>query len=227
MESQLRFLLRASRGDLAARDAVEAAIATIRAELKHVPAAESVASLRGFEGTAARAYFDALPALLLEDLRDVLGPHGRSRRPPRDRFNAALSFGYAMLYRSVLGATLAVGLEPAFGFFHTARSAAHPLVLDLMELFRVPLWDMPLVAACNRRQWNLAEDFQVARDHVWLSDQGRRKAIEIYERRLLDSWRHPALDYSLSYARTIELEVRLLEKEWTGSPGLFARSRLR
>ena len=96
-----------------------------------------------------------------------------------------------------------------------------------MELFRVPLWDMPLIAACNRRQWSLADDFTIARDHVWLSDQGRRKAIELYERRLLDSWRHPVLDYSLSYARTIELEVRLLEKEWTGSPGLFARSRLR
>ncbi len=227
MESQLRFLLRASRGDAAARDAVDAAIARIRAELKQVPTAESVASLRGFEGTAARAYFDALPALLLEDLRDTLGPAGRTRRPPRDRFNAALSFGYALLYRSVLGAILAVGLEPAFGFFHTPRSAAHPLVLDVMELFRVPLWDMPLVAACNRRQWSLADDFVVAKDHVWLSDQGRRKAIEIYERRLQDAWRHPVLDYSLSYARTLELEVRLLEKEWTGSPGLFAQSRLR
>ena len=54
-----------------------------------------------------------------------------------------------------------------------------------------------------------------------------RKAIDLFERRLLDSWRHPVLDYSLSYARAIELEVRLLEKEWTGSPGLFARARLR
>jgi CRISP-associated protein Cas1 len=227
MESQLRFLLRASRGEETAREAVEAAISTIREELKRVPTAESVASLRGFEGTAARAYFGAAPALLLEDLRDTLGPAGRTRRPPRDPFNAALSFGYALLYRSVLGSILAVGLEPAFGFFHTPRSAAHPLVLDLMELFRVPLWDMPLVAACNRRQWNLKEDFAIARDHVWLSDKGRRKAIELYERRLLDAWRHPVLDYSLSYARTVELEVRLLEKEWTGSPGLFARSRLR
>ena len=35
------------------------------------------------------------------------------------------------------------------------------------------------------------------------------------------------LDYSLSYARTVELEVRLLEKEWTSEGGLFARARLR
>src|SRR5256885_12232157 len=43
-------------------------------------------------------------------------------------------------------------------------------------------------------------------------------------RSLQETWKHPVLNYSLSYARTIELEARLLEKEWTGEPGLFARS---
>jgi CRISPR-associated protein Cas1 len=227
MESQLRYLLRASRETLALREAVQPGIDAIRAEVAKVPRAEGTASLRGHEGTAARGYFEVLPALLLPDLDPALKPSGRSRRPPRDPFNAALSFGYALLYRTVLNAVISVGLEPAFGFFHTARSSAHPLVLDLMELFRVGLWDMPLVASMNRRQWEVKRDFTIARDHVWLSDSGRRKAIELFERRLLDSWRHPVLDYSLSYARAVELEVRLLEKEWTGSPGLFARARLR
>lgn len=49
-------------------------------------------------------------------------PHSLSRRP----FNALLSFGYALLYRSVLAAVLAVGLKPSLGFFHTPRSTAHP-----------------------------------------------------------------------------------------------------
>ena len=31
----------------------------------------------------------------------------------------------------------------------------------------------------------------------------------------------------LSNARALELEARLLEKEWSGEPGLFARMRLR
>jgi CRISPR-associated protein Cas1 len=44
---------------------------------------------------------------------------------------------------------------------------------------------------------------------------------------LEENWKHPIADYSLSYGRTIELEVRLLEKEWTGEPGLFARGRIR
>jgi len=158
-----------------------------------------------------------------EELRAV----NRNRRPPLDRFNALLSYGYGLLHTAVMRAVLASGLEPALGFFHTPRSAAYPLVLDLMELFRVPLWDMVLVGSLNRGQWDPAADFAVSRAQVWLSEAGRRKAIGLFEARLGETWKHPVLNYSLSYARTIELEARLLEKEWTGEPGLFARSRLR
>ena len=133
-----------------------------------------------------------------------------------------------LLHTAVMGATiLASGLEPALGFFHTPRSAAYPLVLDLMELFRVTLWDMPLVGSLNRGQWDPVADFAVTKTKVWLSGPGRKEAIGLFEDRLQETWKHPVLNYSLSYARSIELEARLLEKEWTGEPGLFARSRLR
>jgi CRISPR-associated protein Cas1 len=39
----------------------------------------------------------------------------------------------------------------------------------------------------NRRQWDVRRDYTIARDHVWLSDSGRRKAIDLFERRLLES----------------------------------------
>src|SRR3954464_7566320 len=124
-------------------------------------------------------------------------------------------------------AVLASGLEPALGFFHTPRSAAYPLVLDLMELFRVPLWDLVLVGSLNRGQWDPAADFTVTRTKVWLSDAGRKKAIGLFEARLQEAWKHPVVKYSLSYLRTSGREARLHEKKGGGEPGLFARSRLR
>jgi CRISPR-associated protein Cas1 len=96
-----------------------------------------------------------------------------------------------------------------------------------MELFRLSVWDIPLLGSVNRLQWNLVEDFSVTSGRVWLSDVGRKKAIEIFEKRLEEKWKHPVTQYSLSYDRLVELEARLLEKEWTGQPGLFARMRLR
>lgn len=228
IEGQIRYLLRVTRGPEEPRPPLlEDALGEMRQHLRAVHAEPEIDAVRGHEGAAARRYFECLPMLLRRNLPPTMYPDGRNRRPPRDRFNALLSYGYALLYRTVLEAVLAVNLEPAFGFFHTPRSAAHPLVLDVMELFRVVVWDIPVIGSVNRLHWHPDQDFTVARDAVWLSETGRRKAIALYEQRLADTWRHPVVDYSLSYARTVELEVRLLEKEWSGEPGLFARSRLR
>ncbi len=225
IESQIRYLLRATRGRERS-EAFQRSLATMRQAVRKASRAEDIDALRGYEGMAGRAYFDRLPDLINPE-SGSFRPEGRSRRPPKDPFNALLSFGYALLQRCVLEKLLAVGLEPSFGFYHTPRSSAHPLVLDLMELFRLPVWDIALIGAINRRQWDVDRDFNRTRLGVWLNDEGRRKAIEVFERRLRSAWRHPVIGYSLSWARTIELEARLLEKEWTGSPGLFARSRLR
>jgi CRISPR-associated protein Cas1 len=96
-----------------------------------------------------------------------------------------------------------------------------------MEPFRTILWDIPLMGSINRLQWDTINDFEITTGRVWLSTKGRKKAIQIYERRLSEKWKHPVVKYSLSYSRLIELEVRLLEKEWTGQPGLFGLMKLR
>ena len=227
VEGQHRYLLRASRGDDESRGALQAQLTGIQLCLRGAARASDRDSLRGHEGAAAVHYFEGLRGLLGEQVSEELRSVSRNRRPPLDRFNALLSYGYGLLHTAVMRAVLASGLEPALGFFHTPRSAAYPLVLDLMELFRVSLWDLVLIGSLNRGQWDPSADFAVTRAKVWLSEGGRKKAIGLFEARLQESWKHPVLNYSLSYARTIELEARLLEKEWTGEPGLFARSRLR
>ncbi len=226
LEAQLRFVLRATRG--APRDeSAETAIGMLRQMLRRAAKAADPGELLGFEGNGAAAYFALLPRLLSEDLDPRMRFDGRSRQPPRDRINALLGYGYGMLYREVLVAIVAVGLHPGVGMYHRPRSAAHTLALDLMELFRVPLVDMAFVAAVNRKTFEADADFQESTGRVLLSESGRRKAIEIFERRKTDTWRHSAVGYSLSYARMIELEVRLLEKEWMGEGGVFAKFRLR
>jgi CRISPR-associated protein Cas1 len=227
VEGQHRYLLRASRGDADARGAMLPDLIPIRAALAQIEGVADRDSLRGMEGSAAVGYFRGLAKLLSPSVPDSLRYITRNRRPPVDRFNALLGFGYGLLHTAVMRAILASGLEPALGFFHTPRSSAYPLVLDLMELFRVPLWDMVQVGSLNRGQWDPAEDFAVTKAKVWLSDAGRKKAIGLFESRLDETWKHPVLGYSLTYARALELEARLLEKEWSGEPGLFARMRLR
>ncbi|MFC1758602.1 CRISPR-associated endonuclease Cas1 [Planctomycetota bacterium] len=66
---------------------------------------------------------------------------------------------------------VAVGLEAAIGFYHQPRSAAPPLVLDVMELFRTTLWEMPLIGSLNRGQWDADDDFEIRGNQVWLTSQ--------------------------------------------------------
>jgi CRISPR-associated protein Cas1 len=224
-EGQLKFLMRSLRGS--EDSLLSKAVEGIRDALKKIGKADNPDTLLGIEGSAAAAYFEALPDTLSDTVSPLLAPKGRSRRPPRDRFNALLSFGYGLLLREVIQSLRTVGLEPGFGFYHRPRSAAPPLALDLIELFRVPCVDMAVVGAVNRCQFDIEADFRCAADQVWLSESGRKKLIGIFERRLADVWKHPMLGYSLSYRRHIELETRLLEKEWSGEPGLFAKTRIR
>ncbi|MCD9186642.1 MAG: type I-MYXAN CRISPR-associated endonuclease Cas1 [Pyrinomonadaceae bacterium] len=234
---QLGFLLRASRETGREIEDVQTSISNIRKLLSPLNRAESIDSLRGFEGMVGANYFKALPYLVSGEAGEAMKPDGRNRRPPKDRCNALLSYGYALLLKDITNAILVVGLDPSLGFYHTPRSQAHPLALDLMEIFRVTLVDLPVIGSINRKQWDEDADFQIAGKQVWLSDAGRKKFIQIYERRKADGWKHPVIGYSLSYSRHLELEVRLLEKEWTDKlssaetklepKGLFARMRLR
>jgi CRISPR-associated protein Cas1 len=241
VENQLRYILRATRDkskelrDSRMKDGID----SLRSLVKKLAALEEGLSsgtepestsltdlVRGYEGRAGSVYFSLLPGILRLEEEDFLFFSGRNRRPPKDPFNALLSFGYALLYRDCMNSLLSVGLDPCLGFMHTPRSAAYPLALDLMDLFRLLLWDMPLIGSVNRGQWR-QEDFVVIGKQVWLNADGRRKAVALYENRKQEKWKHPVLKYSLSYARTLELEARLLEKEWAGTPGLFAALRVR
>ncbi len=224
VENQVRLLLRVAR-NRNCRTEVEPAVTAMRGEIRAIAVCDNPDTLRGHEGQAGRRYFGALPRLLDPECKAMVFC-GRNRRPPQDGFNAALSFGYGLLYRDIVAAINVVGLDAALGCFHQPRTAAWPLALDLMELFRAVVWDLSLIASVNRKQWR-DEHFVRGGNQVWLSDRGRKLAIDLYENRKQEEWRHPMLGYSMSYARAMELEVRLLEKEWSGKPGLFGKMRLR
>jgi CRISP-associated protein Cas1 len=89
-------------------------------------------ALRGYEGKAGAFYFAAVGGLL--DRSWSFG--GRKYYPAPDPFNAALSFGYALLQKDVAAALQLVGLDPYLGCLHAMQYDRPSLVLDMMEEFR-------------------------------------------------------------------------------------------
>jgi CRISPR-associated protein Cas1 len=112
--------------------------ATVAAALARLGSAADADTLRGLEGSAARAHFAALAAVL----PTALSFAGRNRRPPRDPANAALSLAYTLLHVQAVQACHAAGLDALLGFYHRPAHGRESLASDLIEPLRprVDLW---------------------------------------------------------------------------------------
>lgn len=136
--------------------------------------------LRGIEGNAAKTYFDALDNLILKD-KENFYMHTRSRRPPRDRFNALLSFLYSLLLNDVRSALECYGLDPYVGFLHTDRPGRASLALDVMEEMR-PIADrvaLRLINLCMISSDGFIED---ACGSFTMGDEARATVIGEWQR---------------------------------------------
>ncbi|MGD0961988.1 MAG: type I-C CRISPR-associated endonuclease Cas1c, partial [Methylomonas sp.] len=161
--------------------------------LHKLPQAESLDALRGLEGDAARVYFAALPNIMRASARDDFAFTTRNRRPPLDRFNALISFLYALVMGDCRSALESVGLDPQLGFLHNVRPGRPSLALDLLEEFRAPICDRLALTLINREQLK-AKDFDI-RDggSVLLNDEGRRTVIAAFQTRKQEELMHPVL----------------------------------
>ena len=140
---------------------------------------------------------------------------GRSRRPPRDRVNALLSFGYALFTRDATAVAARVGLDPMLGFLHTVVPGRPALALDLMEPFRAAWVDTAVLRLLATRGID-REDFVFTSAGVSLTERGRNALIAAYERRADELTTHPRFGYRMAYRRLLELEARVLGKWLVG-----------
>jgi CRISPR-associated protein Cas1 len=172
-------------------------------------------TIRGAEGDAARTYFGVFRALLRLE-RDRFGPAGRSRRPPRDRANAVLSFLYALVRAECAAALEGVGLDPQVGFLHALRPGRPALALDLMEEFRPILADRLAITLVNRRQLTFDHLEDVPGGAVRLTDDGRRIVLVAYQQRKAEELQHRVLKQKVPLGLVPHIQARLLARHLRG-----------
>ncbi len=174
--------------------------------------AKNLPELLGMEGMAAQRYFGSFVRLIKQDG----DPNSfrfdftrRNRRPPTDPVNALLSFAYTLLVRTWTVALSAVGFDPYRGFYHQPRYGRPALALDMMEPFRPLVADSVVLQAINNGEVR-PSDFVSAAGSVALTEDGRKRFIATFERRLSQEVTHPLFGYKVSYRRLFELQARLL-----------------
>lgn len=180
-----------------------------------LPEQPDVDSIRGIEGQASSLYFDVFDRMLTVAPADFAFTT-RSRRPPRDRVNALLSFLYALLTADCVAACEGVGLDPQLGYLHVPRPGRPSLALDLMEEFRPVLAERLAITLINRRQLKVEhfEDFEGGA--VLLNEVGRKIVLTAYQERKKEEIEHPFLKDKAPLGLLPHLQARLLARHLRG-----------
>ncbi|MEO5352193.1 MAG: type I-C CRISPR-associated endonuclease Cas1c [Magnetococcus sp. XQGC-1] len=209
------------RGAREAKDGLDAEKLSAGADLlassvRQLPQAAHWEQVMGIEGQAARCYFASLSCLLRGELRATFAMTERTRRPPRDRMNALLSFHYSMLMNDVRSALDAVGLDPQLGFFHAVRPGRASLALDLMEELRAYCVDRAVITLLNLGQVRPDDFDEHTGGAVLLNERGRRAVVAAYQERKQEEVTHPLLKTRVRIGLLPILQARLLARAIRG-----------
>ena len=202
------------------RETDNAQVAAVTVQLKHdlarAPAAQSIGTLLGIEGTATRAYFKGYRCFFGTEWRFI----DRNRRPPADPVNVLLSLGYTLLGNIAEGAIQTAGLDPYAGFLHGVAYNRPGLALDLLEEFR-PVVDGLVLWACHSGQI-LPSDFTPGPGNrpVVLGERGLKLFIQAFEKRLERKLTHPGSGLQTNLRRCIfEQALQVAARIKDGKPG--------
>ena len=167
--------------------------------------------VRGFEGDAARIYFDVFDHLITSQ-KESFSFHERSRRPPLDNVNCLLSFLYTLVMHDVRSALEAVGLDPAVGFLHRDRPGRPGLALDLMEEFRPFLAERITLSLINLRQVQDKGFKKADSGGVLMNDETRKGVLVAYQNRKQEEILHPFIDEKVTIGLLFHVQALLMAR---------------
>ncbi|NEX20652.1 CRISPR-associated endonuclease Cas1 [Thiorhodococcus mannitoliphagus] len=210
-------------GNILLRQAQHQAASAGAVTLEHARAmiAGKLRNSRSVLQRGAREASDAAEASTLGKTADALAASLRAardatRRPPLDRFNALISFLYAMLMNDCRSAIETVGLDPQLGFLHAVRPGRAALALDLQEEFRSILADRLSLTLINRGQVGAADFDAREGGAVMLNDSGRRAVVTAWQARKQEEVTHPLLESKVPLGLLPFVQARFLARTLRG-----------
>ncbi|MDW8086356.1 MAG: CRISPR-associated endonuclease Cas1, partial [Ignisphaera sp.] len=106
-----------------------------------------------------------------------VGFPGRRKKyeKPEDPLNLSLNYLYTLLMYQVWYAVELSGLEPFIGYLHEDSNRRPSLVMDLMEEFRQPVIDLPLITYFIKHR-----DLQAQDDEKRLTEKFREELLKMF-----------------------------------------------
>lgn len=179
---------------------------------KQIDDMNKVSEVMGIEGIIRQNYYLAFNLFL--DHKFAFDE--RTKRPPKDPLNALISFGNSLCYTKVLSEIYKTHLDPTISFLHEPSSKRFSLSLDIAEIFKPLVVDPVIFTLINKRQLNVEKDFENVDEMVLLNDNGRKKFLAEWMRKMQTTIKHRTLNRNTSYQYLIRLECYKLIKHFIG-----------
>ena len=113
--NQRTILMRANK--MLKNPELEDIILRISVYSKKIGKAKTIEELMGMEGFLAKMYYQGVNFMIDKEYSFKQ----RTKRPPKDPFNAVLSFGYTLLHYEIFTMVVSKGLNPYASFLHSDR----------------------------------------------------------------------------------------------------------
>ncbi len=169
---------------------------------QQIKEAESYDSLLLLEAKARELYYSCFDKFI--DNEDFCFGK-RTRRPPRNEFNAMLSFGNCVLYNLIATEINKSPLDIRVGFLHATNNRKTSLNLDIAELFKPLIVDRTVLYLINRNMIKREHFVREESGAVLLTETGKRIFIKaLYDK--LDTV-ITEKDKKLNYRQVIKAEV--------------------
>ena len=175
---------------------------------KKIESAATIEEIMGYEGIAARYYFKGLSMLVDEEFRFS----GRSKRPPKDPFNALLSLGYTIVFYEIYAELENQNVHPYISFVHSLKDHHPAMVSDLLEEWRAVIVDSTVMSLVQGHEIK-ADMFSRDDDTgaVIISNQGVRILVRKLEQKMGSRMNYlEYLDHPTSFRKGIWWQVRML-----------------
>ena len=196
-------------------DELDSTIEALQSSTSAVLATASHYELLGIEGDSAHRYFSVFGTLLRVESPEGLFS-GRSRRPPKDPVNAALSLFYSILSRELATACESVGLDPQLGYLHSCRPGRASLALDLIEELRAPYVDRFVLSLFNRRQIDRTDFSEDAEGGYSFNERSLKKVLGLWQQRKQEEIMHPFLKQRIPMGLIPFTQAQLLARHLRG-----------
>ncbi|MGP1488166.1 MAG: CRISPR-associated endonuclease Cas1 [Peptoanaerobacter stomatis] len=189
-------------------DKLAKTIKDIQLIIKKIDNVQETDKLMGLEGYTAKLYYKAISDILPQEYKF----DKRTKRPPKDPFNAMISFGYTLLHNQIYSIISAKGLNPYVAFLHSDRQNHPALCSDIIEEFRAALIDTLSIHLINNQKITI-DDFEYTKNAVYLKKDANKKFIEELEKRLNQEVSYIAdIPYKMNFKQIIEHQINLIIK---------------